>query len=68
VAWIDLTHKGDRWRAALNTVMNLQVSQNAGNILTSRESPVFSRSVPNKQLVAQLVGQSVSQLISWLVC
>jgi hypothetical protein len=46
VAWIDLTH---RWRAVVNTVMNLQFSQNAANILTSREIPVFSRRVPWKQ-------------------
>jgi hypothetical protein len=39
VTWIDLTHKGDRWRAVVNTVMKLQVSQNAANILTSQEIP-----------------------------
>jgi len=60
VAWIDPTHKGDGWRAVVNTVMNLQVSQNAANILTSREILVFSRRVPWKQLVVQLVIQSVS--------
>jgi len=59
VAWIDLNYKGDRWRAVVNTVMNFQVSQNAPNILTSREIPVFSRRVPWKQSVAQLVSQLV---------
>jgi hypothetical protein len=59
VAWFDLTHKEDRWRAFINTVMNLQVSQNAAHIVTSREIPVFSRRVPWKQSVAQLVSQLV---------
>jgi hypothetical protein len=31
--WIELAQDGDRWRAVLNLVMNLQVSQNAGNFL-----------------------------------
>jgi hypothetical protein len=35
VDWIHWAQDRDRWRALVNTVMNLQVPQNAGNFLTS---------------------------------
>jgi hypothetical protein len=41
--WIDLAQERDRWRALVNTVKNLQVSQNAGNFSTSCETVSFSR-------------------------
>jgi hypothetical protein len=35
VDWIHLAQDRDRWRALVNTVMSLRVTQNAGNFLTS---------------------------------
>ena len=35
MGWIDVAQDGDRWRAALNAVMNLWVKQNEGNFLSS---------------------------------
>jgi hypothetical protein len=33
--WIHLAQDWDRWRALMNTLMNLRVPLNAGNFLTS---------------------------------
>jgi hypothetical protein len=35
VDWIHWAQDRDRWRALVNTVMNLRVSYNAGNFLTT---------------------------------
>jgi hypothetical protein len=37
IGWINLPRNRDGWLAFVNTVMNLPVTQNAENVLTSRE-------------------------------
>jgi hypothetical protein len=41
--WIDLAQDRQQWRAHVNTVMNLQVPQNAGKYLSSCTIGGFSR-------------------------
>jgi len=41
VEWVNLTEERDKWRTAVNAVMNAQVPQNAANFLTRRETIRF---------------------------
>ena len=41
--WIGLAQDRDRWRSLVSAVMNLRVSGNAGNFLTSCKPVSFSR-------------------------
>ena len=43
--WIDLAQHRDRWWARVNAALNLRVSQNAGNFLTSYKPVSFSTSL-----------------------
>jgi hypothetical protein len=42
IDWIDLAQDRDRWRALVNTVMNVQIPYNAGNFLSILEHVSFS--------------------------
>ena len=42
--WINVAQDRDRWRALVSTVMNLRVSKNAGNFLSSLGRDSFSGS------------------------
>jgi hypothetical protein len=41
--WIQLAQDRDRWQALMNIVMNLWVTSNVGNFLTSCKPVSFSR-------------------------
>jgi hypothetical protein len=40
--WINLAQDRDRWRAVVNTVLNLRILSNMGNFLSSLGSVCFS--------------------------
>jgi hypothetical protein len=42
MAWIDLAQDRDQWRALVNSVMNLLVPENAGEVLSSCTIGCFS--------------------------
>jgi hypothetical protein len=43
VEWITVAQDKEQWRVFVNTVMNLGVPQNEGNLLTGQETVSFSR-------------------------
>jgi hypothetical protein len=44
--WMHVAQDRDQWRALVNTVMNLRVSQKAGDFLSSRVTVSLSRRTP----------------------
>jgi hypothetical protein len=49
--WIDLAQDRDQWRGLVNTVMKLQVPQNAGKFLSSCTTGGFSRRFRYRKLL-----------------
>jgi hypothetical protein len=43
IEWIDLAQDRDRWKALVNTVMNLRVLYNFGKFLSNFSTGGFSR-------------------------
>jgi hypothetical protein len=43
VNWINLAQDGNKWRAVVNAIKNLQVPSNVGKFLSSRATGRFSR-------------------------
>jgi len=54
--WIGLTQDGDRWRTLVSAVMNLRVSRNAGNFLTSCNLLSFSRRILHHGVSKQVIA------------
>jgi hypothetical protein len=52
--WIDVAQYRDRWRALVNTVMNLRVPYNAGNVSSSCTIGGFSRRAQLHEWVSEL--------------
>jgi hypothetical protein len=51
--WIDLAENRDKWKALVNAVMNLRVSQNAGKFLSSCTIGRFSRRAQLHECVSE---------------
>jgi hypothetical protein len=45
VDWVDLVWNRDKWLISVNTIMNVPVLRNAANLLTSRRTITFPRSL-----------------------
>jgi len=45
VDWITVARDKEQWRVFVNTVMNLGVPQNEGNVLTGCGTVIFSRTM-----------------------
>jgi len=60
--WIDRTQDRGMWRAVVSEIMNLHISLNAGNLLTSYLSVSFSG-----RTLLHGVGWLVVWLAGWLV-
>jgi hypothetical protein len=58
VDWTDLAQDRDQWRALVNTIMTLRISQNMGKFLSSWATGGFSSTQHHR------VSHSISQLVS----
>jgi hypothetical protein len=52
MAWIDIPRVREKWRALVNTVINLRVAENNGKLLRNCTTVSFSRRVQHHKVIS----------------